>query len=213
MKPLRKKFSLWVKKQVIPWALPPLAAGFIRLLGMTLTVRVEDPDGVLNNPERDGVLFAFWHNRILMMPYFCETIYRERSLTVMISRSRDGTLIADIAARFGIGAARGSSSKFGGDALRELMSKLKEPGQDVGITPDGPRGPVYKVQPGVIALAQKTGTSILPVTVRYHRKWELKSWDRFQIPRPFTRCQIVVGPAIDPSSPSLKEDLEQRLGT
>lgn len=213
MKAPRKKFSLWLKKRVVPWVIPPLASGFIRLLGRSLRIEICDRTGLLNQPDRPGVLFAFWHNRILMMPYFYERMSRGRHLTVMISRSRDGTLIADIAARFGIGAARGSSSQYGSDALRELMTKIKQPGQDVGITPDGPRGPVYEIQPGVIALAQKTGTPILPVTVHYDQKWELKSWDRFQIPRPFTRCQLILGPILEADSFNLPEKLRESLGT
>jgi len=206
-----KKMTLWLKKKVVPWALPPLAAGFIRILGATLRIEVRDESGSLLQRGGGGVLFAFWHNRILMLPYLYEKYCPGRQVTVMISRSRDGKLIADIAAKFGVEAARGSTSKHGSDAFRTLVRKLRSGNQDVGITPDGPRGPLHSVQPGVVALAQKTQCPVVTLTCHYDRKWELKSWDRFQIPKPFARCTLVVGKPILPDSADLAGQIARQL--
>jgi lysophospholipid acyltransferase (LPLAT)-like uncharacterized protein len=141
-------------------------------------------------------------------------------MLMMVSRSRDGELITRIMNRFGIDGARGSSSKGGSDALRELLRELERPqARDIGITPDGPRGPRAKVQDGVLALAAGSGRAIYPVTVHYSRFWELPSWDRFQIPQPGAVWRVVIGPAVAaPKSSQLAEldrvraDLERALG-
>ena len=116
---------------------------------------------------------------------------------MMVSRSRDGEFITRIMNRFGIDGARGSSSRGGSDALRELLRELeRRQARDIGITPDGPRGPRGKVQDGVLAMAATSRRAIYPITLRYDRCWKLGSWDRFQIPRPGAVCQVVVGPAV-----------------
>ncbi|NBQ64679.1 MAG: DUF374 domain-containing protein [Verrucomicrobia bacterium] len=176
---------------------PPLIAALIRLLGGSLRYRLEDPQGLLLRQPDSARIWAFWHNRILMMPYLYEKFCPGRKMLMLVSRSRDGEFITRIMNRFGIEGARGSSSKGGAEALRELFHELDRPrGRDIGITPDGPRGPRLRVQDGVLALAAGTGRSICPVTVRYDHCWELPSWDRFQIPRPGAVCRVIVGPAV-----------------
>lgn len=204
---------MWFKKKVVPWALPPLAKLFICLLGSTLRITLRDQSGITRDELEDGALIAFWHNRILMMPYFFQKFCSNRKLTVMMSRSRDGILISEIAGKFGVHAAMGSSSKHGSAAFRELKSILKKGRHDVGITPDGPRGPRYRAQPGIAALAQMTEKPVLPVTCHYDQKWELKSWDRFQIPKPFSKCEILVGQLITPQAEGLTDEIEKQLGT
>ena len=139
---------------------------------------------------------------------------------MLVSRSRDGELITRIMSRFGIDGARGSSSRGGSDALRELLRELERPqGRDIGITPDGPRGPRGKVQDGVLVLAARSGRPIYPVTTRYSRFWELPSWDRFQIPQPGAICRVVFGPEVaaprnlQPSELNrVRGELERALG-
>ena len=184
-------------KQILAESSPPLIAGLMRGLALTLRFRVEDPQGLLTRDPAQPRIWAFWHNRILMMPYIYERLCPGRRMLMMVSRSRDGEWITRIMNRFGIDGARGSSSKGGSDALRELLRELERPqARDIGITPDGPRGPRAKVQDGVLALAASSGRAIYPVTARYNRFWELPSWDRFQIPRPGGVCRVVVGPPV-----------------
>lgn len=207
-------------KQFLAESSPPLIAGFIRLLALTLRRQLEDPAGLLQQNPGEPRIWAFWHNRILLMPYVYEWLCPGRRMLMMVSRSRDGEFITRIMNRFGIDGARGSSSKGGSDALRELLRELERPqARDIGITPDGPRGPRAQVQDGVLALAATSGRPIYPVTLHYSRFWQLSSWDRFQIPQPGAICRVVIGPAVaapknlEPSEMNrVRGELEKVLG-
>jgi hypothetical protein len=118
-----------------------------------------------------------------------------RKLAALVSASKDGALLAAVLETFGVEQIRGSSSRRGPQALLELTS-LAEQGYDLAVTPDGPKGPRYVVQQGVIALAQVTGLPIIPVTCNTRRKLCLKSWDGFQIPLPFSRCDLILNQPI-----------------
>jgi lysophospholipid acyltransferase (LPLAT)-like uncharacterized protein len=162
----------------------------MRLLGWTLRWGLRDEAGYLERPLGQPLLVAAWHNRILALPLCYERLCgRRRPLTVLTSPSRDGAVLAGLVARFGIGAVRGSSSKRGVAAVRELQAEL-EAGRDVIITPDGPRGPRYKASPGLVYLAQRSGVPVMAVRVEYSSYWELRSWDRFRIPKPFSRVAV-----------------------
>ena len=184
-------------KQFLAETSPPAIAGMIRMLALTLRRRLEDPAGLLQREPGEPRIWAFWHNRILLMPYVYAWLCPGRRMLMMVSRSRDGEFITRIMNRFGIDGARGSSSRGGSDALRELLRELERPqARDIGITPDGPRGPRAQVQDGVLALSANSGRPIYPVTLHYGRFWQLPSWDRFQIPHPGTTCRVVIGPAV-----------------
>jgi len=194
-------------KRFLAWNTPPVIALLIRSLVLTLRFRLEDPEGLLSHQPHQPKIFAFWHNRILMMPYLYERFCPGRRMLMLVSRSRDGEFITRIMSRFGIDGVRGSSSKGGMGALREMVRELeKKSARDIGITPDGPRGPRGRVQDGVLAIAEASGRPIIPVTTHLSRKWELPSWDRFQIPQPGSLCRVLVGPAI--SVPKKVEEFE-----
>jgi lysophospholipid acyltransferase (LPLAT)-like uncharacterized protein len=176
----------------LPWkerALPALAALFIRALRATLRVE-HHGDERQRVWEREGRHFviAFWHRHLLLMPYS----YRGRRICVLISASRDGERIARTVARFGIDAARGSSSRRGAAGLRELLRRARD-GWDIAFTPDGPRGPARLVQPGVALAAMATGLPVVPIAYAATRQWELPSWDRFVVPKPGSRVAFVHG--------------------
>jgi lysophospholipid acyltransferase (LPLAT)-like uncharacterized protein len=168
-----------------------LSAGLMRAIGATLRLKIDDRGGVLDRPDRPPVIFAFWHNRLALMPAFAERHCRGRTLLTLISRSRDGDFISDVAAQFGIKAARGSSSRHGFAAALAAVHASRDPRIDIVLTPDGPRGPRYQIQPGLLRLAQTTGRPIVAVTYLLKWKWVLKSWDRFQAPIPFSACHLV----------------------
>ena len=207
-------------KRFLAQTSPPLVAGLIRALAWTIRFRLEDPDRILQQEERDPRIFVFWHNRILLMSYVYERFCARRKCLVLISRSRDGEFISQVARRFGLETARGSTSKGGVGAMLEMVRELgQKNARDIVITPDGPRGPRGKVQDGVLAVAAASGVSIIPATVHDSWKLELPSWDRFQIPLPGSICRLVIGPNIlPPPSPNpntveeARRQLEEALG-
>jgi lysophospholipid acyltransferase (LPLAT)-like uncharacterized protein len=168
---------------------PFLAANFIRVLRATLRLR-HHGDERMREYERDGTHFilAFWHRHLLLMPY----AYQGKRISVLVSQSKDGELIARTVARLGIDSSRGSSSRGGIAGMRSLLRKAEE-GWDIAFTPDGPRGPLREVQPGVILAAAATGLPILPVAIAATRAKLLRSWDRFVVPLPFSTVHFVYG--------------------
>ncbi|HET6407170.1 MAG TPA: lysophospholipid acyltransferase family protein [Chthoniobacteraceae bacterium] len=164
----------------------------LRLLYTTLRIRVEDRASALPPRDYPG-LWLFWHNRLLMLPYLRERIAKGRKAGALTSASKDGEILAAFLKRFNMQPVRGSSSRRGVAALIEMIRLMGE-GIDMGITPDGPRGPRYSFNPGAITLAQKSQAKIFPVHVHYSKCWQLKSWDGFMIPKPFSQVDIVVLP-------------------
>jgi hypothetical protein len=166
-----------------------------RLWARTLRLRVEDPHDVIGFVRERPVIFAIWHNRLLMLPRVFDPSFPTRQSYGLISASRDGDFIANWIERSGYRTIRGSSSRKGVIALRQLMDTLAANG-NVLFTPDGPRGPVYQVSQGVIFLAQKSGAPIVPIHMEYSSCWRLKSWDRFVVPRPFATLRAIFGEPI-----------------
>jgi lysophospholipid acyltransferase (LPLAT)-like uncharacterized protein len=144
--------------------------------------------------NRDGrsYVYSFWHAQILLMMY----ARFARPATVMISQHRDGELIASTVRRFGIDAARGSTTRGGSEALRRMV-RLAAEGRVIIFTPDGPRGPRHAVQPGVVRAAQLARIPIIPAALIAPRKKRLSSWDRFEIPFPFSRVLYLYGEPIE----------------
>lgn len=189
----------------------------VRSIGMTIRYRLEDRSGYFSGAPKETIIFAIWHNRLGLALMLYEKYVRryqpERKLAGLVSASKDGGFLARILELFRVEPVRGSSSRRGAQALRELVS-WGEHGYDLAITPDGPRGPCYTVRDGVIATAQLTGLTIVPASYRLNWKIQLKSWDRFQIPLPFARCEITTGQVIRvprEASEAERETLRQQL--
>lgn len=168
---------------------PYLAAGFVRLLRASVRLRFHG-EAEIRRRERQGERFvlAFWHRHLLLMPY----AYRGQGISVLVSQSRDGELIARTVALLGIRSSRGSTSRGGVAGMRTLLRQARE-GYDAAFTPDGPRGPAGVVQPGVILAAAATGWPIIPVAVGASRARRLRSWDRFLVPLPLSTVHFVYG--------------------
>jgi hypothetical protein len=164
-------------------------AQFVRLLRATVRLRFHG-DAAIREWERAGrhFLLAFWHRHLLLMRY----AYRGRKMCVLVSRSRDGELIARVMARLGVDSCRGSSSRGATAGLRELLRAARA-GSDLAITPDGPRGPLRMAQPGVVLAAAATGLPLVPVAMAASRARALRSWDRMPVPLPGSRVEIVYG--------------------
>jgi len=151
-------------------------------------------------PHYNGpIIFCVWHNRLAlsMVAYnrFAKKIWPNNGLAAMISASKDGGLLAAVLNKFGVQPVRGSSSRRGRQALLESTTWI-EKNHHIAITPDGPRGPQYQFQDGALALAQVTGAALVPVAIRIRGKICLRSWDQFQIPLPFAKCQLQFGQAV-----------------
>lgn len=162
---------------------------------LTLRYSWNDRAGVIQGKAGGPYIFAIWHNRLALC-FEANRVYRKNrkgaGFAALVSASKDGGFLAAILERFKIQPVRGSSSRRGPQALLELTG-WAERGYDLAITPDGPRGPCYVVQEGVMSLAQLTGMSIVPFSYNLQWKIRLKSWDRFQIPLPFSKCEMNVG--------------------
>jgi lysophospholipid acyltransferase (LPLAT)-like uncharacterized protein len=149
-------------------------------------------DDAVIKSKRNSVVYACWHHSTLTS--MLSVAFRK--FAVLVSKSFDGEVIAYINRKFGIYSARGSSSKGGKDGLSELVSLVGE-GYEIGFTVDGPRGPRHKVKAGVVALASKTGIPILPTASCGERFWVFyKSWDRFRLPKPFSKVFVIYGDPI-----------------
>ena len=137
-------------------------------------------------------VLAFWQGRILPATYY----FRRRGIVVITSENFDGEWIAGIIERFGYGTARGSTSRGGRKAILQLVRDLAS-GKPAGFTLDGPRGPARVAQPGAVWLSKATGNPVLPFHLEASRAWTLNSWDRTQIPRPFSTVAIAMGEPFD----------------
>ncbi len=168
---------------------PRLGRSYLGLVGATTRFRRENAAAVERARGPGGtVVWACWHNRLLgpLLPH------RDQGVGVVISQSRDGELLSRVVEGFGYAALRGSSSRGGSQALRGVLRHLKG-GRDVALTPDGPRGPRYRVAPGVGFLARRTGRPVVPLGVAMSRKAVFRSWDRFQLPLPFGTVLLEYG--------------------
>jgi len=194
----------------------------IRCVSATIRFRLNDRSGFFSAAApKEKIIFALWHNRLALCVPLYERYLRihdsSRCIAALVSASKDGGLLARVLELFKIAAVRGSSSRRGPQALREMVS-WGENGYDLAITPDGPRGPCYTVQEGVISTAQLTGLAIVPASYHVNWKIQLKSWDRFQIPLPFARCEVVTGRVLrvpreadETQRESLRAQLENEL--
>jgi lysophospholipid acyltransferase (LPLAT)-like uncharacterized protein len=173
------RFKVWLIGWVGHWV--------IQIVGCTMRWESEG-DEHLEEIYKSGnrAIFTFWHGRIFPATYY----WRHRGIVVMTSMSRDGEPIAQCIQRFGYGAARGSSSAGWVKALAE-MSRAIHHGRDAAFTVDGPRGPRYEAQQGPIILARKTGAAIFCFHISMKYRIQLKTWDEFQIPLPFTKAIVL----------------------
>jgi lysophospholipid acyltransferase (LPLAT)-like uncharacterized protein len=164
----------------------------IAALGSSLTWKVEGLEHLQFEGGGRRPVMAFFHGRVLTATYF----FRDRGIFVMISENFDGEWIARIIERFGFGTSRGSTSRGGRRALLELKRHMAL-GRPAGFAVDGPRGPARIVQPGAVWLAKLTGNPVVPFHMEAARYWSLGSWDRTQIPKPFSTVALAVGTPIE----------------
>jgi len=169
--------------------LPTLGYGLLRLLYWSYRIDYRLPKQLPSGP----LIIAFWHGDMLMQPYlYLRLRPTARRIAVIIGTHKDGEYIARLLGHFGFETVRGSSNRHPARALLGSLRKMQQ-GHDIAITPDGPRGPRHSVADGVVTLAQKSQCAIIPFTMTAAHGWHLQSWDRFIIPRPFSKIELCAG--------------------
>ena len=184
---------------------------FLRTLSATLRMHMVDSTEIIPEVRKGPIIMALWHNRLsLSLPgyrQFFTGFQPHRRAVALISASKDGAIVARLMEHYGIQVVRGSSSRRGAQALRELTFWTRR-GYDVAITPDGPRGPKYEIKEGIVSLAQLTGLPVVPISAHIHSKKVFGSWDAFQLPLPFARCDVRMGEPVHVAREASPEERE-----
>lgn len=175
---------------------------------MTFRYEVDDQAGIVSGTLALPVIAAAWHNRLLMLPVSARRFVPTRPGAALISASRDGGWIAELVKKCGFDVVRGSSSRQGVAAVLQ-MSDVLASGRDVIIAPDGPRGPAYQLGPGIIFLAQKSGVPVMPFHLEFSSYWRVRSWDRFFVPKPFSKARLIFAKPYTIALTTSEEDFER----
>lgn len=178
----------------------------INLIGKTLRFETEGWEN-FEQIERDGKIpiLTYWHNRMFLFAYF----WRKSGFVMMVSQSFDGNILSRLLQRQGFGVSRGSSTRGGKEALGE-MAEVMGQGIPTAITIDGPKGPMYIAKLGATLLAKKTGNPIFPFSFEAEKFWEIKSWDKLQIPKPFSRAKLFIAEPIYISGETKDKEFENK---
>ncbi|MCA1622467.1 MAG: lysophospholipid acyltransferase family protein [Acidobacteria bacterium] len=178
----------------------------ISLIGKTNRFEIEGWENFKKIEDDNKIpIYAFWHNRIFLATYY----FRNRGIVVITSQSFDGEYIARFIQRFGYGAVRGSSTRGGVGALVEMIRLMKH-GLPMGFTVDGPKGARYVAKTGAILLAKKTGNPVMPFIVEAENFWAINSWDKLQIPKPFTRAKVFIAKPIFVATEATDAEIENK---
>lgn len=179
---------------------PFIGSLVIRFLYLTNKKNFHSPESISDEPT----IFACWHGELLMLPYLYSHYRKKPNAKVLISSHFDGALISKTIKYFGLGTISGSSNRNASRVLIQGIRSLKE-GFDIGITPDGPKGPRHEAADGVVVMAQKAKAKIVLVEIKPTKYWQLNSWDKFTIPKPFGTLNYYSTKPIDVSSLELEE--------
>jgi len=193
---LRKKALRAFALMVVPF----IGSLLIRLLYLTNKKKFHAPESIGDKP----IIMACWHGELLMIPYAYTTFRKTPHVKLLISEHFDGNLIAKTLNFFKFDTIRGSSTRGGAKALIQSIKELKN-GYDLGITPDGPKGPRHEVSNGIIVMAQKAKANIVLVEIKPSSYWQLGSWDKFVIPKPFGTISYYISDLIDISDMEIED--------
>ena len=182
------------------WLAGLLGRGVLDALMRTIRVDIVAPEPAVAGP----VIYTLWHGRLLPLTY----LHRNQDIHTLISRSADGEYIARIVEGWGYSAARGSSSRGGPAALRDMV-KAARAGRSLAVTPDGPRGPRQKLKPGVLTAAQLAGIPLVPMSGSSTAAWWIEGWDRFLVPKPFSRLYVRYGQPVHVPRNASEDQLAQ----
>ena len=169
-----------ISRHIIPLAL--------KLLYASLRISVTPAEKKL--PGK-GVLITFWHGKMVTGWLLAQRLFPEKKMSAVVSRSQDGTILAETLEQLGFSLIRGSSSK-GGDEVKRAMQQTLESGENIALTPDGPRGPANQYKFGMVRLASEKRYPLVFAEIHHTKKWKLKSWDQFEIPKPFSKTTVTL---------------------
>jgi lysophospholipid acyltransferase (LPLAT)-like uncharacterized protein len=180
----------------------------IRALGYSWRIQTSGEKYLVQARNHNpSVIFSFWHGRMLTLSF----THRNKAIQVLASEHQDGEMMGQTIRLLGFGHVRGSSTRGGARAIRELVGKLEE-GLDLGITVDGPKGPKFVVKPGPLEIAKLSGAAVVPITASSRKHWTFTSWDAFEVPKPFSIVSVRYGePVIVPPDAGVEELESKRL--
>ena len=193
---MSKKILRFLALIIVPF----LGSLIIRFLYLTNKKIFHAPESVGDKPT----IFACWHGELLMIPYGYKRYRKNPKVKLVISEHFDGNLIAKTLSFFKFESIRGSSTRNGAKVLINAIRDLKK-GYDLGITPDGPKGPRHEVADGIIVMAQKAKANIVLIEIKPTKFWQLKSWDKFVVPKPFGTINYYISDIIDVSNIEFEE--------
>jgi len=160
---------------------PSLLSAYIK----TLRIKIHNRD-----KHDQKAVYIFWHSKMILGWW----LFRDRKFAALVSQSKDGEILTRLLNKWGYNTFRGSSSKGGKEALAELNSTIQTASTSAVITPDGPRGPALQIKNGALILAKENNIPIIPLKITYYKKKILiKSWDKFELPLPFSKCDVTFG--------------------
>lgn len=188
--------DIWRERR--PELISGLVFRFVTLIGRTLKIETRDFE-----PSADGAIYCGWHGRSFPFAYG----FRDKGWWVIISQSRDGDIQNTVFERLGFQTTRGSTGRGGERAAVKAIKALRA-GGTLAMTPDGPRGPSQVVQPGIMFIAQRSGARLVPLGIAASPCWQIKSWDRYVIPKPFAKCLLIAGPAMAVAKDATEEEVE-----
>lgn len=178
-----------------------LGTWLIFALGSTWRVRVFGRNQLTSRtPDDPRVVMTLWHGQLLPAAWA-----HRQPAAALVSEHRDGEIIARIVGRLGVATVRGSSSRGGARALLECVKALRQDKMDMVITPDGPRGPRHSFAPGALIVAFRAQVPVVPLVVHVDRAWRLRSWDQFEIPKPFARVTVYYGEPVPVHGEDVRE--------
>lgn len=205
-KSLPYRFSWWEK--IVLFILPPVAAWLLRLwCGSCRIVHLEGKESEEEALQKSGrrAVWVGWHQRMFYFFYYFGPLH----VTMMISKSKDGEYAARLAQSLGFKAVRGSSTRGGAEALHELIRRVREEGDSAGMMLDGPKGPARVVKMGTLVIARDSGIPIIPMMYSADRVWQLRSWDKYVLPKPFAKLIVLHDKPIWIPKDTSDEDLEK----
>ncbi len=185
----------------------------MRTWGLTLRLEASARDRAALEKRDEPVAMVLWHNRLFLAAEFFRRFRRGKPAYALVSASSDGAWLTAFFSLVGLNTVRGSSSNYGREAVHALIDVLRS-GNDIGITPDGPRGPCYEVKPGGLIVTRRAQAPLLLLGFELESFWELRSWDRFRIPKPFSRVRVrgeLIPPTAQADRDAALAAVQQRL--